>query len=257
VKTIAVGIQKGGTGKTTVAVSLAAELARYGSTLIVDADPQGNATNWLAPPDKDLPGELAGVFTGNTDLRTSTVQTETTGLFLLPTAGIGGQLRSYISTESEMKQLANFKTLVRNITKQGYKFCVIDLSPAFGFMERAAFITADEIITPVMPDTFGIDGLEIFTYNLLRLKEEAEAVGMGRIGAYNYLVLNAIDHRIKQHDEVVAKIKAEAKQKAFLIPVDQAFRRAQTACRPVQSEAAKGETLAEFSRMAAELAKAV
>jgi chromosome partitioning protein len=254
-KTIAIGIQKGGTGKTTIAVSLAAELARYGSTLIIDADPQGNTTNWLAPPDKDLAGELAGVFTGKTDLKNAIISTETDGLYLLPTAGIGGQLRLYISTEAEMKQLANFKNLVRGIAKQGYKFCIIDLSPAFGFMERAAFMTADEIITPVMPDTFGMDGLEIFSYNLLQLKEEAEAVGMGRIGAYNYLVLNAIDHRIKQHDELVAKIKAEAKQKTFLIPVDQAFRRAQTACHPVQVEAAKMETLAEFSRMAAELAR--
>ena len=256
-KTIAVGIQKGGTGKTTIAVSLAAELARYGSTLIVDADPQGNATNWLSPPDKNLPGELAGVFSRTANLQTATISTETAGLFLLPTAGIGGQLRFYISNESEMKQLANFKNLIKDIAKQGYKFCVIDLSPAFGFMERAAFMTADEIITPIMPDTFGMDGLEIFTYNLLQLKEDAEAAGMGRIGAYNYLVLNAIDRRIKQHDELIEKVKTEAKQKAFLIPVDQAFRRAQTACRPIQAEAAKNETLAEFSRMAAELAKAV
>ena len=250
-KTIAIGIQKGGTGKTTIAVSLAAELAKHGSTLLVDADPQGNATSWLW--NETLKAELAGVFSGSVDMRAAVVPTATPGLFLLPTAGLGGNLKTYIYSETEMKQLANFKNLIREVKQQGYNYCVIDLSPAFGYMERAAYISADEIITPIMPDPFGMEGLEIFTDNLAHLKDEIEAVGMGRMGAYNRLVINAVDHRLKLHDEIIEDVKKAAKQKAYFIPVDQAFRRAQIAYHPIQAEDAKGETLTEISRLATEL----
>jgi chromosome partitioning protein len=253
-KTIAIGIQKGGTGKTTIAVSLVAELAKHGSSLLIDADPQGNATSWLR--EESFPVELAGVLAGNIELRAAVLPTATSGLFLLPTAGLGGNLKTYIYTETEMKQLANFKNLIREATKQGYNYCVIDLSPAFGFLEQAAYITADEIITPVMPDPFGLDGLEIFTDNLGHLKEKMKAIGMGHIGAYNRLIINAVDNRLKLHGEIIEDVKKESKQKAYFIPVDQAFRRAQIAYHPIQAEDAKSDTLAEFSRLATELVEA-
>ena len=156
-----------------------------------------------------------------------------------------------------MKQLANFKNLIKETARQGYKYCVIDLSPAFGYIERAAYITADEIITPIMPDPFGIEGLKIFTDNLAHLKNEIEAVGMGRMGTYNRLVVNAVDHRLKLHGEIIEDIKKASKQKAYFIPVDQAFRRAQIAYHPIQAEEAKRDTLTEISRLAAELVSEV
>jgi chromosome partitioning protein len=250
-KTIAIGIQKGGTGKTTIAVSLAAELAKHGSTLLIDADPQGNATSWLW--NETLKAELAGVFTKTADVRAAIIPTATSGLFLLPTAGLGGNLKSYIYTQSEVDQIANFESLIREVTRQGYKFCVIDLSPAFGYMEQAAYITADEIITPIMPDPFGMEGLEIFTDNLAHLKDKLEAASMGRMGAYNRLVINAVDNRLKLHGEIIDDVKKKSTQKSYFIPVDQAFRRAQIAYHPIQAEDAKGDTLAEISRLASEL----
>ena len=254
-KTIAIGIQKGGTGKTTTAVNLAAELAKHGSTLLVDADPQGNATSWLTTEDQELRAELAGVFSGAADVRSATIPTKTPGLFILPTAGLGGNLKTYIYTETEMKQLANFKNLIKEISRQGYAFCVLDLSPAFGYMEKAAYIAADEIITPIMPDPFGVEGLEIFMKNLDQLQADMDAVGMAHMGKYNRLVINAIDNRLKLHGEIIEQLKAAAKQRLYFIPVDQAFRRAQIENNPIQAETAKGETLAEISRLAGELAK--
>jgi chromosome partitioning protein len=257
-KTIAISLQKGGGGKTTLAVSLPVELAREsGSVVLVDADPQGNTSSWIGPDLLDF--ELADVLTAKKEDQPDTLQkavlkTGIPGLFLLPTAGLGGNLKTYIYSETEMKQLANFKNLIRETARQGYRFCVIDLSPAFGYMERAAFIPADEIITPIMPDPFGMEGLEIFTDNLAHLKDEIEAVGMGRMGAYNRLVINAVDHRLKLHDEIIEDVKKAAKQKAYFIPVDQAFRRAQIASHPIQAGDAKGDTLAEISRLASELA---
>jgi chromosome partitioning protein len=253
-KTIAVGIQKGGTGKTTMAVSLAAELAKHGNTVLVDADPQGNSTSWLDRSDENLAGELAGVFTGKLDARAAILPTAAEGLFLLPTAGLGGELKNYVFSETEIKQLANFKNLIRELARQGYSYCVVDLSPAFGYMERAAYITADEVITPIMPDPFGLEGLEVFSYNLANLQSSMESLGIGKIGKYNRLILNAVDHRIKLHGEIIDTVKHTAKQKTYMVPVDQAFRRAQDAHRPIQQETAKAETLEEIARLATELA---
>jgi chromosome partitioning protein len=244
-KTIAISLQKGGSGKTSLAVSLAAELAGEGRTLLVDCDPQGNASTWAGP--ENISRELAGVLFKTYPLDQAITTTETTGLSLLPSAGLGGELKVFIERSAPGEPFC-MQDLVSGIAAEGFRYCVIDLSPAFGTFEREAVTAADEVITPIMPDPFGVDGLQIFASNIVDARQKMHT----RNPAYSKIVICAIDNRIKQHGEILENIRANGNGlTVYPIPVDQVFRRAQTVRKTIQAiGGAKPETLEAIRRIA-------
>jgi chromosome partitioning protein len=144
---------------------------------------------------------------------------------------------------------------MRNIVKiaalMGYQYCVLDLSPAFGALERAALVAADEVITPIIGDRFGGDGLEIFSSDLKQVRTDYDTTKP----AYRRIVVNAIDRRIPKHNETLTDIRAQgAGFVVYAIPVDPVFRKAQTAGLTIQELAgAKKETMSELNRLANDL----
>lgn len=246
-KTIALSLQKGGTGKTSLAVSLAAELAVRGKTLLVDCDPQGNASAWTGP--ENLMAELAGVLFKKYPLMRAITQTAVPGLSLLPSAGLGGELKIFMERQAPAEPFC-MQDLIADIQTQGFRFCVVDLSPAFGTFERETVTACDEVITPIMPDPFGIDGLQIFAVNL----EDARRKLHSQKPAYAKIVISALDNRIKQHGSILESMQ-ETGFSVYTIPVDQVFRRAQTAHKPIQSRDmdAKPETLNAIRNIAADI----
>jgi chromosome partitioning protein len=248
-KTIAFSIQKGGVGKTSLSVSVAAELAREsGNVLLIDADPQGSASSWIGQP--EISAELADVLFGKVELSNAVAKTAFPGLFLLPSAGVGGELNLFAKTLASQQHKC-VKKITRDAAARGFRYCVIDMSPAFGSLERACFAAADEVVTPVLPDSFAADGLEVFADNLkqFRMDEETE------LPFYKKLVVNCIDRRIPQHEEILAKIKsAGGVFEVYEFPVDPAFRKSQAAGLTVQELGiAKKETLAELTRLARDI----
>jgi chromosome partitioning protein len=247
-KTIAVSLQKGGVGKTSLSVSLTAELASIsGATLLIDADPQGNASAWIGA--ETLAYELADVLLERATLEKAIVKTETPGLFLLPTAGLGGDLKAFSESQAKDDPFC-VRRLIKEAAALGYIYTVIDLSPGWGAIERAAVIAADEVLTPVLGDSFAIDGLQIFADNLKTLRRRMETDKP----IYNKIVVNAIDGRIKQHREVLTDIKNNAGEnlKIYEIPVDPAFRMAQRKHITLQAlTAIKADTRAALSAITA------
>jgi chromosome partitioning protein len=237
---------KGGTGKTSLAVSLAAELAKDDRTVLLDFDPQANTTAWTAPEDAKIDHELADVLQGKTTAEAAIIPTDTDRLYLLPTYGIQGELKTYIENAGELQINKAVKNLITDIARQGFFYCVIDLSPAFGKLERAALISASETITPILADRFSLDGLETISANLLELQSLVD----NPIAEYKRLVINGLDGRIKRHASILAKIKGTAKQTIYTIPIDQVFFRAQNESKTIQTMDAKPETLNEISRLA-------
>jgi chromosome partitioning protein len=249
-KTIAVSLQKGGVGKTSLAVSLAAELATIsGATLIVDADPQGSASGWIGP--QSLNAELADVLLDRVSLEKAVIKTEAPGLFLLPTAGLEGELKAFAEGLARDDPYC-FRRLTKEAARLGYAYTVLDLSPGWGAIERAAILAADEVLTPVLGDSFALDGLQIFAENLKTLRHRMETDKP----KYNKVIVNAIDGRIKQHGEILANIKGEASAdlKIYEVPVDPAFRLAQRKHLTLQALAAvKADTKAALNAITADI----
>jgi len=248
-KTITLANMKGGTGKTSISVSLAAELAKQDRTVLLDFDPQANTTAWAAPDEAEMPAELADVLQGKATAKAAIIPTDTQGLYLLPTYGINGDLKTYVENAGELVINKAVKTLIAEIARMGFLFCIIDLSPAFGKLERAALISASETITPLLADRFSLDGLEAITANL----EELQSLVEHPIAEYKRLIVNAMDGRIKRHAEILAKIKQDAKQTIYTLPIDQVFFRAQNQSKMIQTLDAKPETLDVIARLAADV----
>jgi chromosome partitioning protein len=243
---------KGGVGKTSLSVSLAAELAKTDKTALLDFDPQANTTAWTAPDTwgENNEPELSEVLQGKATAKAAIIQTNTERLFLLPTYG-NGELKGYVENSGELQINKAVKILIGDIAKLNFAFCVIDLSPAFGKLERAALISASETITPLLADRFSLDGLETIAVNLTELKNLVD----NPIAEYRRLIVNGLDGRIKRHATILAKIKAEAKQSIYTMPIDQVFFRAQNESRTIQTMDAKPETLEEIARLANDIRK--
>jgi chromosome partitioning protein len=251
-KTFCFSIQKGGTGKTSLSMALAGELAQsYGTTVIIDADPQGNTSGQLYPSvEIELADLLFDIVGGNKpDLEYAVKKTPFPNLSIIPTAGLDGRLRLYSETLAASNPWA-MDDLIKSLS--GFDYCIIDTSPAFGPLEKSTLLAADECMTPLMGDTYGSDGLTIFLDNLDALKRSQRA----KQPAYNKILFNAYDRRITSHERILKELKAGAGEHMYIycFPTDPIYRKAQDKRTVIQElNGAKPETKAEINRLAADL----
>lgn len=160
-KTIAIANFKGGVGKTATAVNLAALLAREGRpTLLIDADPQHNATDFFLPDFEGI--TLTDVLTGEgeTVWEDNVSATDYSFLAMLPADMrlLTLDLRAFLGggTDGMDKRLFDFLTLAKD--DEAYDFCLIDCPPSFTAASVAALVCADEVILPVKADAFSRAG---------------------------------------------------------------------------------------------------
>lgn len=250
-KIITVALQKGGVGKTSTAVSLAVELAKSGRTILIDADPQGNATTWLNI--QTMQYEFADLLNGKCGMEQCVNQTSTPNLFIIPTAGIGGELKEYSENKAGGNQ-GKIKKTLKEIAKN-FDYCVIDTSPSFGNFERGIFYATNEIVAVLQLDEFSKDGLQIFNDRLQSFindnLEEDEARP-----TFNKIVFNAKDDRISQQGIILNQFLPlkEHGYNLYVIPVDQAYRKVQSAHIAIQDfTGTKKETLDTIKKLAEDL----
>ena len=218
-KTISFHLQKGGVGKTTISGTLACKSAMEGyTTLLVDVDPQGNASSWFY--DGELQYELSDVLQGTCYIQEAIVEIASVpNLFLLPTFGIGGGLKTYAETKIADEPYV-LQDLVHELSNS-FDRIVLDLSPGLGKLERSALIASDEIITPMTPEVFSLDGLEIFIDELEKIRKNLRSKVK-----HDKIIINSFDERIRQHKDIYdAAISGSFK--VFKIPVDPVFRKSQ------------------------------
>ena len=189
-KIIAFANQKGGVGKTTSAVNIAASLGLLGKkTLLVDLDPQGNATSGVGIPKRSLKGTIKDVLTGETDIKNVVLPTNYQNLWIIPTnvSLSGAEFDLYNDEGSEYNLKDAFKSI-----SGGYDYIIIDCPPSLGMLTVNAFVASDGILVPMQAEFYAVEGLSQLISTTKRVKklynEDLNIVGI-LITMYNKRLL--------------------------------------------------------------------
>ncbi len=199
-KIIALTNQKGGVGKTTSAINIAASLAvlEY-KTLLVDADPQANATSGVGFDPKSIKTSIYECLVNDVKARDIILETETPNLYLLPSH------LDLVGAEIELINQPNreriFKNMLEDIRKD-YDFIIIDCSPSLGLITVNALTASDSVLIPVQCEYFALEGLGklLNTIKIVqtRLNPQLEIEG---------IILTMFDPRLRLSNQVVEEIR--------------------------------------------------
>lgn len=198
-KVISIANQKGGVGKTTTSVTMSAMLAKKGKkVLLIDADPQGNATSGIGI-ERGQEVSVYEVLTTEMSMRDTIQETHVKNLDICPSninlAGAEVELVSMMSREHRLKEKINE-------IKDEYDYIIIDCPPSLGLITLNAFTASDSILVPIQCEYYALEGLGqlINTINLVKRHLNKDLVIEGAL-------LTMYDMRTKLSNQVVNEVK--------------------------------------------------
>lgn len=207
-KIIAIANQKGGVGKTTTAINLSASLGvlEY-KTLLVDADPQANATSGLGIEPTTVERGTYEALIGEGDARSLIVETDTPHLDLMPAhIDLVGAEIELISTEEREHRLAQALAPVVD----AYDFIVIDCSPSLGLITVNSLAAADAVLIPVQCEYFALEGLGKLL-NTIKIVQDQINPRLSIEG----ILLTMYDTRLRLANQVVDEVRTHFQDLVF------------------------------------------
>lgn len=200
VRILAIANQKGGVGKTTTTVNLGASLAELGHrVLIVDLDPQGNATTGLGINYRVLDSTMYDVMLSGLPIDDCIEPTEVKGLFVAPAsldlAGAEVELVSSFNRESKLARTLD------DVSDQ-YEYILIDCPPSLGLLTVNGLVAATEVMVPIQCEYYALEGLAQLTRNIELIRDN-----LNPDLHISHIVMVMYDNRTKLAEQVVGEVR--------------------------------------------------
>ena len=207
-KIIALANQKGGVGKTTTAINLAASLATLEKrVLLIDADPQANASSGLGIDVRQAESTIYECLIGRCEASDAVCPTEVEGLDLIPSH------IDLVGAEIEMLNMAGRENVMKHTVqaiKDNYDYILIDCSPSLGLITVNSLVAADSVIIPVQCEYFALEGISKLLNTIKLIKQKLNPA----LGIEGFL-LTMYDSRLRLSNQVYDEVRRHFQELVF------------------------------------------
>ena len=216
-KIVSFSNQKGGVGKTTSCVNIAAQIANKGKrVLLIDMDPQGNATSGLGIQKSKVKKTIYDVIIGNSDAKEAMIKTQFKNLWVIP-ANIelaGAEIEIH-----ELDESSNFTKIALDSVNDDFDYIFIDCPPSLGMLTVKALSISDGIVIPMQCEFYSLEGLSQLLNTVKKIRSlynpTLQIVG---------ILLTMYNGRLTLTNQVVAELKKYYADKLFKVPISRTVR---------------------------------
>ena len=219
-KVVSFSNQKGGVGKTTSCVNIAAQVANKGKkVLMIDMDPQGNATSGLGISKAKIKNTIYDVIIGRCDAKDAIIKTKFKNLSVIPaTIDLAGA-ELELHELDELDENSNFTKIALDSIKDAYDYIFIDCPPSLGMLTVKALSVSDGIVIPMQCEFYSLEGMSQLLNTVKKIRQlynpKLQIVGM---------LLTMYNGRLTLTNQVVAELKKYYSELLFKVPISRTVR---------------------------------